>query len=55
MHVTRQDKKILLLHDALKRIENNSYGLCRVSGTLIPKERLLVVPHATLNIEAKRT
>ena len=35
------------------RIENKTYGVCRVTGKLIPKARLMVVPHATLSIEAK--
>jgi RNA polymerase-binding transcription factor DksA len=38
----------------LIRIENNSYGVCRVTGKLISKERLTLVPHATLSIEAKK-
>jgi RNA polymerase-binding transcription factor DksA len=41
------------LEAALIRIENKSYGICRETGKLIPKERLLSVPHATLSIEAK--
>jgi DnaK suppressor protein len=49
----RQEKYIKNLEDALVRIENKSYGICRVTGKLIPKERLLSVPHATLSIEAK--
>lgn len=50
----RQQKFIKHLEDALVRIENKSYGICRVTGNLIPKERLRVVPHATLSIEAKQ-
>jgi RNA polymerase-binding transcription factor DksA len=49
----RQKKFIENLEAALIRIKNNSYGICRVTGKLIPKERLRVVPHATLSIEAK--
>lgn len=49
----RQQKFIKHLEDALMRIENKTYGICRVTGKLIPKERLKVVPHATLSIEAK--
>lgn len=49
----RQDKFIRDLKFALMRIENKTYGVCRVTGKLIPKERLLAVPHATLSIEAK--
>ncbi len=50
---TRQQKFIKHLEDALIRIENKTYGICRVTGKLISKERLKVVPHATLSIEAK--
>jgi RNA polymerase-binding transcription factor DksA len=49
----RQKKFIENLEAALIRIENKTYGICRVTGKLIPKERLRVVPHATLSIEAK--
>jgi DnaK suppressor protein len=49
----RQDKFIRDLKNALIRIENKTYGICRVTGKLIKKERLLLVPHATLSIEAK--
>jgi DnaK suppressor protein len=49
----RQEKFILSLESALVRIENKTYGLCRVTGKLIPKARLRLVPHATLSIEAK--
>lgn len=50
----RQSKFIKALENALVRIENKSYGICRVTGKLIPKDRLRIVPHATLSIEAKR-
>lgn len=50
----RQEKFIHNLNNALKRIENKTYGICRVTGKLIQKERLKLVPHATLSIEAKR-
>lgn len=50
----RQEKFIKSLNDALIRIENRTYGVCRVTGKLISKERLRIVPHATLSIEAKR-
>ena len=50
----RQQKFIQHLENALIRIENKTYGLCRVTGKLISKERLKIVPHATLSIEAKR-
>ena len=49
----RQYKFIQNLESALVRIENKSYGICRVTGKLIPKERLRLVPHATLTVEAK--
>lgn len=49
----RQEKYIKNLQDALVRIENKTYGICRITGKLIPKERLLSVPHATLSIDAK--
>jgi DnaK suppressor protein len=50
----RQSKFITALENALIRIENKTYGICRVTGNLIPKDRLRIVPHATLSIEAKR-
>ncbi len=50
----RQEKFIRDLNNALIRIENKTYGICRVTGKLIQKERLKLVPHATLSIEAKR-
>jgi len=50
----RQEKFIRDLKNALLRIENKTYGVCRVLGKLIQKERLKLVPHATLSIEAKR-
>ena len=50
---SRQEKFIQSLHNALIRIENKTYGICRVTGKLIQKERLMLVPHATLSIEAK--
>lgn len=49
----RQEKFLRDLKHALIRIENKTYGVCRVTGKLIPKERLQAVPHATLSIEAK--
>lgn len=50
---SRQEKFIKHLEDALVRIENKTYGICRVTGKKIQKERLKLVPHATLSIEAK--
>jgi RNA polymerase-binding transcription factor DksA len=49
----RQEKFIQNLQAALVRIQNKTYGICRVSGQLIPKERLRLVPHATMSIDAK--
>jgi RNA polymerase-binding transcription factor DksA len=49
----RQQNFIQHLEAALMRIENKTYGICRETGKLIPKERLKAVPHATLSIEAK--
>ncbi|MDT8414952.1 MAG: TraR/DksA C4-type zinc finger protein [Flavobacteriaceae bacterium] len=49
----RQEKFIRDLKNAMIRIENKTYGICRVTGKLISKERLKLVPHATLSIEAK--
>lgn len=51
--ISRQHQYIRNLELALVRIENKTYGICRVTGRLIPKERLRVVPHATLSLEAK--
>lgn len=50
---SRQRKFIDHLENALIRIENKTYGICRETGKLIPKERLRLVPHATLSMEAK--
>ena len=49
----RQQKFIQHLQAALVRVENKTYGICRETGVLIPKERLRAVPHATLSMEAK--
>ena len=49
----RQEKFIRDLKNALFRVENRTYGLCKVTGKLINKERLRIVPHATMSIEAK--
>jgi RNA polymerase-binding transcription factor DksA len=49
----RQKKFIEQLEAALVRIENKTYGICRETGKLIPKERLRAVPHTTLSMEAK--
>ena len=50
----RQRKFIQHLQAALVRIENKTYGVCRATGKLIPKERLRAVPHATLSVDAKK-
>ncbi|MCB0507964.1 MAG: TraR/DksA family transcriptional regulator [Bacteroidetes bacterium] len=52
--VGRMQKLISHLESALVRIANKTYGICRETGVLIPKERLMVVPHATLSVEGKR-
>ena len=52
-HAQRQLDFIRKLQAALVRIENKTYGVCRITGKLIPKERLQAVPHATLSIEGK--
>ncbi len=49
----RQMKFIKDLDAALIRIENKTYGICRITGKLIPKERLMIVPHATTTVEGK--
>ena len=49
----RQEKFIRDLKNAMIRIENKTYGVCRITGKLINKKRLILVPHATLSIEAK--
>ena len=51
----RQKKFIDHLENALIRIQNKTYGVCRETGKLIPKERLVAVPHATLSVEAKNS
>ena len=51
---TRQRKLIQHLDNAKSRIKNKVYGICRETGKLISKERLIAVPHATLSIEAKQ-
>jgi RNA polymerase-binding transcription factor DksA len=51
---SRQEKFIKNLENALIRISNKSYGVCRATGNLIKKDRLKLVPHATLSIEAKK-
>ncbi len=50
---SRQEKFIRDLKNALVRIENKTYGICRVTGKLIESERLKLVPHATMSMEAK--
>ena len=53
MLAARQEKFIRDLKNALIRVENKTYGICRETGKLISKKRLMLVPHATLSIEAK--
>ncbi len=52
--IARQQKFINYLDRALERIDNKSYGICRVTGKAIAKERLIAVPHTELSIEAKQ-
>jgi len=54
MLATRQEKFIIQLKGAQERIHNGTYGSCRATGELIPKARLLSVPHATMSIQAKQ-
>ena len=51
----RQEKFIRDLKNALFRVENKTYGTCKVTGKPISKERLMIVPHATMSIEAKNS
>lgn len=53
MFAARQEKFIRGLEAALLRIQNKTYGIDRITGELIPKERLRIVPHATLSVESK--
>ena len=53
LKASRLEKFIKGLQGALIRIENKTYGICRVTHTLIPKERLRAFPHATLSVQAK--
>jgi RNA polymerase-binding transcription factor DksA len=53
--ISRQHQYIRNLELAMIRVENKTYGICRITGKLIPKERLRIVPHATLSLEAKMT
>ena len=53
MLAARQEKFVRDLKNALIRVENKTYGICRETGKLISKKRLMLVPHATLSIEAK--
>tara|TARA_Y100000766_G_C18480150_1_gene399628 strand:+ start:68 stop:451 length:384 start_codon:yes stop_codon:yes gene_type:complete len=53
MLAARQEKFLRDLQNALIRVENKTYGICRETGKLISKKRLILVPHATLSIEAK--
>ncbi len=50
----RQRSHVQHLENALLRIQNKVYGICRVTGKLISRERLMIVPHATLSMDAKR-
>ena len=52
--IAREEKFILELQHALARMRGGTYGICRVTGQLIPKDRLRAVPHTTLSMDAKR-
>ena len=52
--IARQQKYVGYLERALDRIQNGTYGICKVTGKPIPKERLLAVPHTEISIEAKK-
>lgn len=52
--IAHLQKFIIRLQRALIRVNNIDYGVCRITGNLIPKERLMIVPHTTLSIEGKR-
>lgn len=52
--IARQHQYIRNLELAMVRVENKTYGICRITGSLIPKQRLILVPHATMSIEAKK-
>ncbi len=52
--IARQQKYVGYLERALERVQNGTYGLCKVTGKPIPKERLLAVPHTEISIEAKK-
>jgi DnaK suppressor protein len=54
LNAARLKKFVDNLHAALFRIENKTYGICKTTGKLIPKERLMAVPHTTQSIEAKQ-
>ena len=53
MFAARDEKYLKQIDDALERIENSTYGICRITGKLIPKERLMAVPTTTISVEAK--
>lgn len=53
MFAARDEKYLKQIDDALERVENGTYGICRITGKLIPKERLIAVPTTTISVEAK--
>lgn len=53
MFAARDEKYLKQIDEALERIENSTYGICRITGKLIPKERLMAVPTTTISVEAK--
>ena len=53
MFAARDEKYLKQIDEAFERIENGTYGICRITGKLIPKERLMAVPTTTISVEAK--
>ena len=53
MFAARDEKYLKQIDDALERIDNETYGICRITGKLIAKERLMAVPTTTISVEAK--
>jgi RNA polymerase-binding transcription factor len=53
LFASRDEKYLKQIDEALERIENSTYGICRITGKLIPKERLMAVPTTTISVEAK--
>jgi RNA polymerase-binding protein DksA len=54
MFAARDEKYLKQIDEALERIQNGTYGICRITGELIPKERLIAVPTTTITVDAKK-